>query len=117
MTRKKFFPLNLPRCKIAPNKIAKKIVNSVTSTMIAIVFCIACRKFSSPIRDSKLLKPTNSLLFVIPPIRYSDILNTLNVGTKMKSVTRMAAGAIQQNTNRPCAFFRFIPFLLSFEKR
>lgn len=85
--------------------------------MIAIEFCIVCRKFLSSNRDWKLLSPTNSFLFVIPPIRYNDILKTLMVGIKMKRVTSMAAGAMQKKTNRPCARFLFIPFLLSFEKR
>lgn len=71
-------------------------------------FCIACKKFLSPIKFLKFSNPTNVCLFVIPPIRYNDILNTFTVGIKINSANKNVAGARQAKTNLLCALFLFI---------
>ena len=72
MTRKKFFPLNSSLVSKVANRTASTTVNSVTITMIRIMFCMDSIKRESVNKILKLFNPTNGASPTIPVFPYRE---------------------------------------------
>ena len=110
--RRKPEPMILSCVRMAAKMMAIGMVIEVTTTSSRIVFWQAWTKFMSPASVLKFCSPTKVWSPEKPLHLKNDMRNTLNVGTTMKMMKRIAVGSVHRTPN--LARFRsstvFLPF-------